>query len=343
MAAVRTGYGTNTLGKGKTLVIDFSSPNIAKPFHAGHLRSTIIGMFLSNVFTANGWEVVKLNYLGDWGKQFGILAVGFDKYGSEEEIQNDAIKHLYDVYVKINKDATEEMSKAIIEQRKEKIAEAEAKGEKATIVNDRKETVDLTLDLEFTRVENEYGNANSPTHNAARAIFRRMEDGEEEALGIWKRFRDLSIKKYKELYARLNIEFDIYHGESQVSAKAQDDAVEMLVKKGVATEDKGALLVDLSKYKLGKTPIRKRDGTTLYMTRDIGGAAERYEQYKFDKVGRSRIYIARESLLIDRFVSDDLRRRLATRSELPAAFQNARADGVPLGQDSPPRQVGSNI
>ena len=82
--------------------MEFSSPNIAKPFHAGHLRSTIIGNYVRNVFQANGYETIAMNYLGDWGKQYGLLAVGFERFGSEEELLKDAIKHLYDVYVQIN-------------------------------------------------------------------------------------------------------------------------------------------------------------------------------------------------------------------------------------------------
>lgn len=108
--------------------------------------------------------------------------------------------------------------------------------------------------------------------------------GDKEALAIWTRFRDLSIVKYKEIYARLNIEFDVYSGESQVSIKSQTDAVKALQESGLATQDKGAVIIDLEKYKLGKTVLQKRDGTTIYVSRDIGGAAERYEKYKFDKM-----------------------------------------------------------
>lgn len=226
------GFGTNLSGEGKKILFDFSSPNIAKPFHAGHLRSTIIGAFLANLYEANGYQSIRLNYLGDWGKQFGVLAVGFEKYGSEEELEKDAITHLYDVYVKINAD-----------------------GEKDPKVHDR-----------------------------AREFFVGMENGDEAALALWGKFRDLSIAKYKSTYARLNIYFDIYSGESQVSNLSQKLAIDALQKiPGLTEESDGALIVDLEKYKLGKTILRKKDGTFVYITRDIGGAKERWDKYGFEK------------------------------------------------------------
>ncbi|GAA5968819.1 hypothetical protein JCM3765_001276 [Sporobolomyces pararoseus] len=228
----KNGYGTNKSGKGKSIIVEFSSPNIAKPFHAGHLRSTIIGAFLANLYEANGYDVLRMNYLGDWGKQFGILAVGFEKYGSEDKLKEDAITHLYEVYVKINAD----------------------------------------------------GETDSTIHDRAREFFVKMEQGDVEAVGLWKKFRDLSIVKYKETYARLNIYFDIYSGESQVSQSSQSQALESLQKSGIVEESQGALIVDLEPYKLGKTIVRKKDGTSVYITRDIGGAWERYEKYKFDKM-----------------------------------------------------------
>jgi len=278
--AVKTGYGTNTSGTGKNMLIDFSSPNIAKPFHAGHLRSTIIGMFVANIYTANGWNVTKMNYLGDWGKQYGILAVGFDRYGDEEKLQADPIKHLYDVYVAINDDARKEVAEYISKERKRLLEEA--KGEKVMIMNDKKQLVELVEGMDTTRTEAEAADAASPIHTQARQLFRRMEDSEPEALAIWKRFRDLSIERYKLIYKRLNINFDIYWGESQVKPESQESAVKALQEKNLVYEEGGALLCDLGK-KMGKVLIRKRDGTTLYMTRDIGGAKERHDTYKFDK------------------------------------------------------------
>lgn len=232
-------YGDLPLGAGKKLVIEFSSPNIAKPFHAGHLRSTIIGGFLSNLYTKCGWDVVRINYLGDWGKQFGILAVGFEKYGSEEQLEKDPIQHLFEVYVKINNDIREE-------------------GEDAP----------------------------NGTNEKAREYFKRMENGDEKALALWKRFRDYSIEKYIHTYARLNITYDVYSGESQVPKEKMKGATETFAKKGLIHEDRGAKLIDLTKFnkKLGKCLVEKSDGTSLYLTRDVGEAIRRYETYNFDKM-----------------------------------------------------------
>ncbi|KAF9357677.1 hypothetical protein BGX26_003307 [Mortierella sp. AD094] len=222
-------WGGNKRGQNQKVVVEFSSPNIAKPFHAGHLRSTIIGSFVRNILAANGYNTVSMNYLGDWGKQYGLLAVGFERYGSEEKLLEDPIKHLFDVYVKINQDAKE----------------------------------------------------NEAVHDEARAYFKKMEDGDESALKIWTHFRDLSIVKYREIYARLNIAFDVYSGESQVT-DGMERALKMLHEKNLLTESDGALIIDLSQYKLGICVVQKKDGTTLYITRDIGAAIERYEKYGFE-------------------------------------------------------------
>lgn len=232
-------YGTNKSGEGKRMIVEFSSPNIAKPFHAGHLRSTIIGAFLANLYEANGWYVERWNYLGDWGKQFGLLAVAWKKMGSEEELRKDAVKHLYDIYVAINKEADD----------------------------------------------------NPDLHAQARAFFRKMEDGDEEAVGLWRKFRDLSIKKYEQTYARLNIHFDVYSGESQVRRESIQEVVEKLrASPYCEREENGALLVDLKRYKLEKAIVERSDGTPLYITRDLGEANQRWAKFKeqhgkgFDKM-----------------------------------------------------------
>lgn len=182
-----------------------------------------------------------------------MLGVGFQRFGSEEELQKDPIHHLYKVYVEINK---------VIEAEKEaEKAKAEAAGEKQTY--------------------------NGATDDEARAFFKKMEDGDEYAVGLWKKFRELSIEKYKDTYARLNIHYDVYSGESQVSDAAMAKASQLLKEKGVSEESEGALIIDFAKHgakKLGKAIVQKKDGTSLYLTRDIGAAIERYETYKFDKM-----------------------------------------------------------
>ena len=224
-------YGESKVGEGKKVLVEFSSPNIAKPFHAGHLRTTIIGNFIRNLYKSQGYSTIAMNYLGDWGKQYGLLAVGFTRFGNEELLLQDPIKHLFEVYVKVS-------------------AAAEA---------------DSTL------------------HDEARDYFRKMELGHEENLQLWRKFRDLSICKYKELYKRLNIEFDVYSGESFYE-EGMKKSIERLKSHSLLEESKGAQIVDLSADKLGKAVIVKTDGATLYLTRDIAAAEGRFEEFKFDKM-----------------------------------------------------------
>lgn len=239
-------YGEGSAAKGENVIVEFSSPNIAKPFHAGHLRSTIIGGYLSNLNEKQGATVTRINYLGDWGKQFGLLAVGYARYGDAAQLKADPINHMFEIYVRINK---------------EKEAEAAKDPE-----------------------------GFSATDQEARDYFRRMENGDEEAVKLWATLRDLSIEKYRQTYKRLNIEYDVYSGESQVTLQQMNEAIELLVSKGVTVEDRGALLVPLQGYskKLGKCLIRKSDGTTLYLTRDLAEAKKRFEQYHFDRM----VYVA---------------------------------------------------
>ncbi|KAF7728304.1 Arginyl-tRNA synthetase [Apophysomyces ossiformis] len=228
-----TSYGWASTEKEKkgTVVIDYSSPNIAKPFHAGHLRSTILGNFIKQIHQAMGYSVIGINYLGDWGKQYGLLAVGYEKYGQKEKLEEDPIQHLYEVYVKIN-----EESKTHPE-----------------------------IDAEAGR------------------YFIRMEQGEEKSLAQWREFRELSIASYATLYQRLNIHFEQYSGESQIESYIPK-VYELLESRGLVTKtENGAWSVDLEKYNLGKPIVRRADGTTLYITRDLASILMRKEKFQFDK------------------------------------------------------------
>ena len=252
----------------KTIIVEFSSPNMAKPFHAGHLRSTIIGGFLANLYEKSGWNVIRMNYLGDWGKQYGVLAVGFEKYGNNSELVQNPIGHLYNVYVQINKDQ---------EKRDEDIKSKE---------NDIKKLKDENKDSSALEQEVE-SLKESSVDERARRYFKRMVDGDEEAVATWRKFRDLSIEKYKQTYARLNIQYDEYSGESMVTNDSMEKAARILEEEQVSEVSQGATIVDLSKHgakKLGKTLVKKKDGTSLYLTRDLGAMMQREEKYHFDKM-----------------------------------------------------------
>lgn len=208
-----------------------------------------------------------MNYLGDWGKQYGVLAVGYERFGNEQEFEENPIAHLYKVYVKISAISKEETEK--VAAKKAEVKTLQEKGEDTS-----------ALEKEIEEIQ-----ANG-VDEAARKYFKGMETGDEHALATWKKFRDLSIEKYKQTYARLNIHYDDYSGESQVKEESLDRAAKTMEEQGVSEESEGAIIVDLTKYskKLGKAIVRKKDGTSLYLTRDIGAIQERFDKYHFDKM-----------------------------------------------------------
>jgi arginyl-tRNA synthetase len=224
---VKEDFGQNNFGKGKRIVIDMSSPNIAKPFGIGHLRSTIIGNALGNVAMANGYKVTKINYLGDWGTQFGKIILAYKKWGDEKKLKKDAISHLQELYVKVSADESLE---------------------------------------EEARVE-----------------FKKLEEGDKENLKLWKEFRELSVKKFEEIYEILGVKFDVISGESEYNGK-MEGIIGELNKKKLLKKDEGAMIIDLKAENLGAVLIQKSDGASLYATRDLAAAKDRYEKYKFDKL-----------------------------------------------------------
>ncbi|CAM2847525.1 arginine--tRNA ligase [Streptococcus mutans] len=227
----REDYAQAAIGQGRNIVIDLSSPNIAKPFSIGHLRSTVIGDALSNIFQKLGYETVKINHLGDWGKQFGMLIVAYKKWGSEEAVRSHPIDELLKLYVRIN---------------------AETKNHPE-------------LDEE------------------AREWFRKLENNDEEALALWQWFRDESLMEFNRLYAELGIDFDSYNGEAFYNDK-MEEVVQLLAEKGLLEESKGAQVVNLEKYGIEHPAlIKKSDGATLYITRDLAAAIYRKHTYDFAK------------------------------------------------------------
>lgn len=223
-------YGQQDEGHGQNVTIDLSSPNIAKPFSVGHLRSTVIGDALSNLYRKMGYNTIKINHLGDWGKQFGLLMVAYKKWGSKEAVEANPINELLKLYVRIN-------------------AEIEHNPE---------------LDEE------------------GRKWFKKLEDGDPEATQLWQWFRDESLEEFNRIYKLLDVEFDSLNGEAFYNDK-MDEGVQILEDKGLLKESKGASIVDLDDVNLPPAMIKKSDGATLYITRDIATAMYRARTYNFVK------------------------------------------------------------
>lgn len=232
-------YGSPMNGAGKTVVLDYSSPNVAKPFHIGHLGTTVIGHALKKLHEFAGYECVGINYLGDWGTQFGKLIVAYKKWGSREEVEAGGVDALVALYVRINNAIK---------------AEEDASEDKKT----------------------------SALADSSREEFRRLEAGDEENLELWRWFVKVSLAEYEKTYDLLGITFDSYKGESFYTDKMPAQ-VEKLREMGLLKIDDGASVVDLSEWNMPVCLILKRDGSTLYPTRDIAAAVYRQETYKFDK------------------------------------------------------------
>ncbi|MDO8517400.1 MAG: arginine--tRNA ligase [Nanoarchaeota archaeon] len=255
-------FGKTNIGKNKTIVIDMSSPNIAKPFGIGHLRSTIIGNSIANICMYNGFKVIKINYLGDWGTQFGKLIVGYKKFGNASQLKKDPIKHLYEVYVKANKESQS--------QQAERDSLSLQMGTNKNNHNKLQSIKPICSNKEDYEQE-------------ARDWFKKLENGDKEALKFWKTFKELSLKEFEKIYKLLNIQFNVISGESFYNTK-MENTIQELKKKNLLIESQGAFVVDLEKYNLGYCLIQKTDGATLYATRDITAAIDRHNKFKFEKM-----------------------------------------------------------
>ena len=223
-------YGSPMCGEGRTVVLDYSSPNVAKPFHIGHLGTTVIGHSLKLLHEFAGYSCIGINHLGDWGTQFGKLIVAYRKWGDRATVEAGEIDELVRLYVKFH-------------------AEAET---------------------------------NPALEDEARAEFKKLEMHDEENLELWRWFIEISLREYQKTYRMLGITFDSYNGESFYTDKMPAE-IEKIRNAGLLTIDDGASVVNLEEYKMPPCLILKRDGSTLYPTRDIAAAAYRKKTYDFDK------------------------------------------------------------
>lgn len=223
-------WGSSEIGKGKTVCLDYSSINIAKRFHIGHLSTTMIGNSLKRIYDFNGYTTVGINHLGDWGTQFGKMICAYKKWGNREEVEKGGVQAMVDLYVRFHHEA-------------EQHPELEDEG---------------------------------------RAWFKKIEDGDQEAMEIFTWFKEVTLKDTQRVYDLLGVSFDSYAGESFYNDKMAP-VVEELREKGLLIESQGAQVVDLEAYGMPPALILRSDGATLYITRDLAAAFYRHNTYHFDK------------------------------------------------------------
>ena len=219
-------FGDQKLGEGN-VPIDMSTPNIAKPMSMGHLRSTVIGNSIAKTLEKVGYTPIKINYLGDYGTQFGKLITAYRLWGNEEDVKKDPITNLFHYYVKFHEEA-------------EKDPKLEDEG---------------------------------------RAAFKKLENGDEEEIKLWKWFREVSLQEFNRIYKELGVTFDSYNGEAFFNDKMQP-VVDELREKGLLEESRGAQVVNLGEDE-NPALILKSDGSSLYMTRDLAAALYRKKEYDF--------------------------------------------------------------
>ncbi|MBV7508735.1 arginine--tRNA ligase [Bacillus sp. sid0103] len=226
--AQKGNYGALSFGNGGAVTIDMSSPNIAKPFSMGHLRSTVIGNSLALIVEKCGYKPIKINHLGDWGTQFGKLITAYQLWGDAEKVKQNPIKELLSLYIKFHEEA-----------------------EKDPALEDQ-----------------------------GRSWFKKLEDGDEQALELWKWFRDESLKEFSRIYELMNVQFDSYAGEAFYNDK-MDQVVQLLEEQHLLVESDQAQVVELTEEQLPPCLIKKSDGATLYATRDLAAALYRQKEYQF--------------------------------------------------------------
>lgn len=223
-------YGATNIGDNKNLIVEFSSVNIAKAFHMGHIRSTMIGNALYKIFGFLGFNAISINHLGDYGTQFGKMIVAYKKWGDRETILKDPVRELVKLYVKFHEEADNDES-----------------------LND-----------------------------TAREWFTKLENGDQEAYDLWAWMKELSLLEFDRVYDLLGVHFDSYAGESFYSDKIPAVLEEMRAK-NVMTKSEGAEIVDLEEHGMPPALITKKDGSSLYITRDIAAAMYRKKHYDFEK------------------------------------------------------------
>jgi arginyl-tRNA synthetase len=248
------------MGAGQTVVLDYSSPNVAKSMHIGHIRSTIIGDAIKRVLRAVGYRVIADNHLGDWGTQFGKLIVAYRKWLDAAAFEKSPVEELLRLYIKFQEEEKVQRSNAAPQGP----ADGAAGGlEPSEGSNEEDEKVVTPLIAE------------------ARAELVKLQQGDPENVALWKRFVEVSLRDFDRVYQRLGVTFDEYLGESAYNDRLAA-TVERLLAEKIAEESQGAIVV----FNEGLPPflVRKADGGFLYGTTDVAGLLYRVERWNPSRI-----------------------------------------------------------
>lgn len=246
-------YGIKPASDNSPLVmIEYSSPNTNKPLHLGHVRNNLLGNTLANIMMANGNKVVKTNIVNDRGIHICKSMLAWQKYGNGDTPESTGKKgdHLVgDYYVAFDK------------HYKAEIAELEKQG--------------------LTKEEAE---SKSPLMNEAREMLRKWENGDQEVRSLWSMMNSWVYKGFDETYDKLGVSFDKIYYESETYLEGKDKVMEGLEKGFFYRKEDGSVWADLTEEGLDHKLLLRADGTSVYMTQDIGTAKLRFDDYPINKM-----------------------------------------------------------
>lgn len=308
-AAVDPRVGVSTVEGAQTYILDYSSPNVAKPMHVGHIRSTVIGDSLARTLRFLGHQVIADNHLGDWGTQFGMIIYGFKNFVDQAAYEQHEVQELSRLYRLVNRliDYWKSKNRLMSQQdeidrrageverleqveptgdKKEDKKQAKALSRAKDQLGQARKTLASLMDTVAAVEEDEQLNSLAQQHpDIARSALletAQLHEGDETNRKLWEEFLPKCREDIQRVYSRLHIEFDVEYGESFYH-EMLPGVVDGLQQLGLASESEGAQCIFLDEF---DTPmiIQKSDGAYLYATTDLATIEYRMEQWNADEI-----------------------------------------------------------
>lgn len=246
-------YGYAKEREGKKYMIEYSSPNTNKPLHLGHIRNNLLGWSVSEIQKANGHEVVMVNLVNDRGIHICKSMVAWQRYAggaTPESVGKKGDHFVGDYYVRFDKEYKAEVKRLMEEE----------------------------------KMEEETAKKQAPILLEAQEMLRKWEAGDESVVALWRRMNDWVLKGFDETYKAMGISFDRIYYESQTYKKGRDLVLKGLADGVLYRKESGSVWADLTGDGLDQKLLLRDDGTSVYMTQDIGTAYERFNEYNMDEM-----------------------------------------------------------